>query len=196
MLLQAPEDVAQALTQEDYTFTRADEAPGLGVYSGVLLFVQSAAELEEMGPQALSLLEPGGLLWIAYPKIASGIKTDLTRDKGWQAMKQLGYEGVRQVAVDEVWSALRFRHQSERQANSTFGIDRPGIDRKSKTVVIPDDMQEALEQAGLLEVFEKMAFTHRKEYVVAVLDAKRPETRTKRIAKAVEEVKKLAAKQA
>ncbi|MCX2741911.1 YdeI/OmpD-associated family protein [Pontibacter anaerobius] len=194
LLLQAPEKVAQTLQQEGYTFTKSDEAPSMGAYAAVLLFVQRAAELEALGPQALALLQPEGILWVAYPKKTSGVKTDLTRDKGWQVMAQMQYEAVRQVAVDDVWSALRFRHKTERRQESMFGVDRPGIDRSTKTVVVPEDMKTALQEAGLLEAFESMAFTHRKEYVVAVLDAKRPETRASRIAKAVEGAGRAAAK--
>ncbi|OKL40955.1 YdeI/OmpD-associated family protein [Pontibacter flavimaris] len=190
LLLQAPDEVAQALQHEDHTFTRADEAPGIGSYAAVLLFVQRAAELAQLAPQAVALLQPESILWIAYPKKSSGIKTDLTRDNGWQVMAQMQYEPVRQVAVDEVWSALRFRPQAARKQPSTFGVDMPGIDRKAKTVALPDDLKEALQEAGLLEAFESMAFTHRKEHVVAVLEAKRPETRTRRIAKTVEEMAK------
>ncbi len=189
-MLMAPEGAAQALRQEGYTFTRADEAPGIGSYEAVLLFVQQASELAQLAPQAVALLQPEGILWVAYPKKSSGIKTDLTRDNGWQVMAQMQYEAVRQVAVDEVWSALRFRPQAERKQASMFGVDMPGIDRKAKTVVLPDDLKEALQEASLLEAFESMAFTHRKEYAVAVLEAKRPETRARRVAKAVEEVAK------
>ncbi|RIJ37485.1 YdeI/OmpD-associated family protein [Pontibacter oryzae] len=192
LLLQASEEVVQALAQEAYSFTRADEAPSIGMYDAVLQFVQSAAELDSLGPQALALLQPNGILWIAYPKKSSGIKTDLNRDKGWQTMKDLGYEGVRQVAVNEVWSALRFRHQSERPEASMFGVDMPGIDRTTKTVAIPGDLRTALEEAGLLQAFEGMAFTHRKEYVVAILEAKKSETRARRIAKTIGGVAKLA----
>ena len=189
-MLMAPEDVAQALQQEGYTFTRADEASGMGRYEAVLLFVQQASELEQLAPHAVALLQLDGLLWVAYPKKSSGIKTDLARDNGWQVMGSMKYEPVRQVAVDEVWSALRFRTVAARKQPSTFGVDMPGIDRKAKTVALPDDLQEALQEAGLLEAFESMAFTHRKEYVVAVLEAKRPETRARRIAKTVEEMAK------
>ncbi|WP_276498584.1 YdeI/OmpD-associated family protein [Pontibacter litorisediminis] len=190
LLWQAPEAVVQALRHEGYTFTRAEEAPRAGGYDAVLLFVQRAAELEQLAPQAVALLQPEALLWIGYPKKSSGVKTDLTRDSGWQIVGQMQFEAVRQVAVDDTWSALRFRHKEERKQASMFGVDRAGIDRNTKTVVVPEDMKVALQEAGLLEKFESMAFTHRKEYAVAVLDAKKPETRMRRIAKAVEEVAK------
>jgi hypothetical protein len=48
-------------------------------------------------------------LWIAYPKRMSGVETDLTRDVGWEPLHGLGLRAVANVAVDDVWSALRFR---------------------------------------------------------------------------------------
>ena len=138
----------------------------------MLLIVQRQEELKKLGPQAVALLKPDALLWVAYPKKSSGVETDLSRDNGWEVIAAFGYAGVRQVALNETWSALRFRHQSERKRASLFGVDVAGIDRKTKKVTVPRDMQQALEEAGLLEQFNQLAFTHRKEYVVAVLEAK------------------------
>jgi hypothetical protein len=191
LLLNAPESFAQALAAEGYTFTRTDEdAPAVGVYDAVQLFVRSKEELGHFAPQAVAVLKPEAMLWIAYPKKSSGIKTDLNRDHGWSTMTDAGYAGVRQVAIDDTWSALRFKHASKLKPGSMFGVDLPGIDRKAKTVIVPEDMQQALEEAGVLEVFNKLAFTHRKEHVVAVLEAKRPETRTRRIGKTIEQLAK------
>src|ERR1700737_2821907 len=55
-------------------------------------------------------------------------------------------------------------------------------DTEARTIDVPADLAKALAAANLRDVFDAMAFTHRKEWVVAVQDAKRPETRTKRIA--------------
>lgn len=188
LLLHAPKEIEVLLQENGINVTSLGALPALGSYDAVLLFVENSAKLEQEAAKVLTLLNPEGLLWIAYPKKTSGMKTDLTRDKGWSAMAALGYEPVRQVAIDEVWSALRFRPLGERKATSMFGVDMPGIDRKTKTVIVPHDMQLALQEAGLSDVFSQLAFTHRKEYVVAVLEAKRPETRTKRIQKAVEQL--------
>ncbi len=188
LLLHAPKEIEVLLQENGINVTSLGALPALGSYDAVLLFVENSAKLEQEAAKVLTLLNPEGLLWIAYPKKTSGMKTDLTRDKGWSAMAALGYEPVRQVAIDEVWSALRFRPLGERKATSMFGVDMPGIDRKTKTVTVPDDMQLALQEAGLSDVFSQLAFTHRKEYVVAVLEAKRPETRSKRIQKAVEQL--------
>ncbi|MEJ8803747.1 YdeI/OmpD-associated family protein [Pontibacter sp. H249] len=188
LLINAPEHIADALAAEGYTFANAAEPPHVGIYDAVQLFVRNIEELNQLVPQVVPLLKPKGLFWIAYPKKSSGIKTNLNRDEGWKTVIELGYEATRLVALDETWSSARYRHKTERSKPSTFGMDMPGIDRKNKTVTLPEDMQLALEQAGVLEMFGNLAFTHRKEYVVAVLEAKRPETRAKRIQKAVEEL--------
>jgi hypothetical protein len=54
---------------------------------------------------------PGdAIVWFAYPKGTSKRYTcDFNRDTGWDVLGRLGFEPVRQVALDEDWSALRFR---------------------------------------------------------------------------------------
>jgi len=51
--------------------------------------------------------------------------------------------------------------------------------------VVPKDLAGALKKAGLRAAFDKLAFTHRKEHVRAIEEAKAPETRARRIAKAL-----------
>jgi len=83
-----------------------------GSYDFVHLFLTSVAELEEKGPAALAAIKHDGLLWFSYPKKTSKIKTDINRDAGWKLVREAGYEAVTQVAIDETWSALRFRPAS------------------------------------------------------------------------------------
>jgi hypothetical protein len=54
-------------------------------------------------------MDPDGLLWVAYPKGGAKIKTDVNRDRLWDALTGTGWRPVRQVALDDVWSAMRFR---------------------------------------------------------------------------------------
>jgi len=86
-----------------------ERAAAPGSLDGLLLFAGSVAELERLAPDALPLVKYDGLLWFAYPKKSGAIKTDITRDIGWDVVKQAGLQPVRQVAIDETWSALRFR---------------------------------------------------------------------------------------
>ncbi|MBF8963415.1 YdeI/OmpD-associated family protein [Pontibacter sp. FD36] len=184
LVLNAQAGIVEALQSQGMT---THTSPEKGVeYDAVQVFATNSKELSYYIPLAVPSLKHNGMLWVAYPKKSSGIKSDLNRDNGWESVSELGYAPVRQVAVDDTWSSLRFKHESERSAPSKFGVDAPGIDRKSRTVEVPQDLREALESAGLLETFEKLAFTHRKEHVLAIQEAKRPETRANRIGKTIQ----------
>lgn len=74
----------------------------------ILLFVRDLAELDEMAGPVVELALRDGLAWIAYPK-AGQLGTDLNRDILWKHLLASGVQGVRQIALDETWSALRFR---------------------------------------------------------------------------------------
>src|SRR2546423_652579 len=54
-----------------------------------------------------------------------------------------------------------------------------------RTVQVPKDLAEAMEEAGVREAFDSLSLTHRREHVEAVTGAKKPETRQRRIARAV-----------
>jgi hypothetical protein len=74
-----------------------------------VVFVRDKAGLEAAWPAVAASLGDGAVLWISYPKRGHGIETDLTRDHGWAAVRAAGYDPVTQVAIDETWSALRWR---------------------------------------------------------------------------------------
>src|SRR5215467_13867366 len=77
---------------------------------GVLAFVSSSADVRKHAKAVTgAAAEPTGLAWAAYPKKSSGIESDLTRDEGWAALFDTGVRPVRQIAIDDTWSALRFR---------------------------------------------------------------------------------------
>ncbi|WP_405056011.1 YdeI/OmpD-associated family protein [Kribbella sp. NBC_01505] len=59
-------------------------------------------------------------------------------------------------------------------------------DSAERTIDVPEDFAAALAEAGLRAAFDKLSYSHRREHVNAVLDAKKPETRARRIAKAIE----------
>lgn len=59
-------------------------------------------------------------------------------------------------------------------------------DTAERTVEVPEDLAAALGEAGLREAFDKLAYSHRREHVQAINDAKKPETRQRRIGKALE----------
>jgi hypothetical protein len=76
----------------------------------VLAFVTKQAEVDTLVRQLVDRIKGDGLLWFAYPKASSKRYTcDFNRDTGWKLVRSLGFDSVRQVAIDEDWSALRFR---------------------------------------------------------------------------------------
>lgn len=80
-------------------------------YEFVIAFAREKADIRIYADQLISHLAEDAVLWIAYPKKSSKkYNSDISRDDGWQAFGDAGYEGVRMVAIDEDWSALRLRH--------------------------------------------------------------------------------------
>jgi uncharacterized protein YdeI (YjbR/CyaY-like superfamily) len=59
-------------------------------------------------------------------------------------------------------------------------------DDQPRTVAVPDDFADALAKVKLRDAFDAMGYTHRKEHVRAIEEAKAPETRLRRIGKAVD----------
>jgi hypothetical protein len=74
-----------------------------------IVFVRNAAEVSSTIASAMDGLRKDGLLWYYYPKKTSGLETDISRDVGWAPLHANGFKGVPQIAIDDVWSAVRFR---------------------------------------------------------------------------------------
>lgn len=84
-----------------------------GMFNLVQVFVHNKADVDTHVMTAISALGPGGRLWLSYPKKSSKIKTDISRDTGWEALARMGWEGVTLISIDETWSAMRFRPSAE-----------------------------------------------------------------------------------
>ena len=74
-----------------------------------IVFVRDRAALEAVWPAVGATLRPSTVLWLCYPKRGHGVATDLTRDHGWAPVHASGYDPVTQIAIDDTWSALRWR---------------------------------------------------------------------------------------
>jgi hypothetical protein len=75
-------------------------------------FVTRKAEVEALAPEVAARAKGDAVVWFAYPKGTSKkLKCDFNRDTGWDALNALGFETVRAVAIDEDWTALRFRRR-------------------------------------------------------------------------------------
>ena len=75
-----------------------------------LAFVTTQKEVDTPGPQVAKKAKGDAVVWFAYPKGSSKkYKSQINRDNGWAVMGKAGFEPVRMVAIDEDWSAVRFR---------------------------------------------------------------------------------------
>jgi hypothetical protein len=75
-----------------------------------LVFVEKKSELDKVSGAIVKKAAEDAVLWFAYPKGTSKkFACDFNRDTGWDVLRASGFDTVRQVAIDEDWSALRFR---------------------------------------------------------------------------------------
>jgi hypothetical protein len=78
-----------------------------GQYDWIQVFVKNKAEMDALFPALVAALKPDSLLWISFPKGTSRIQTDLTRDKGWDAVT--GLKWLNLVSINSTWSAFSLR---------------------------------------------------------------------------------------
>ena len=107
LVVNAPVGYGESL-DEATVVTRGDPAKADAVH----VFVRDTRELARFGPKAVAGALAGATVWIAYPKKSSGVETDVTRDRGWDAVTN-EIDAVSQVAIDDTWSALRFKPVAE-----------------------------------------------------------------------------------
>lgn len=83
-----------------------------------LVFADAAASARELLTAHKDHLARPIVFWVAYPK---GNKADINRDTLWPILTEYGMRPIGQVALDEVWSALRFRPLKEGETPFTGG---------------------------------------------------------------------------
>ena len=75
-----------------------------------LVFATRQIEVDTMSGLLVARASGDALLWFAYPKASSRTyHCEFNRDNGWDALRQAGFESVRQIAIDADWTAVRFR---------------------------------------------------------------------------------------
>jgi hypothetical protein len=159
-------------------------------------FVQSRLQLESELPAVLERVNGDTVCWIYYPKGSSKMQTDLTRDKGWEAlMSHKDLQWLSLISFDDTWSAFGFRRQTDADARrAEKPKERPifdYIDAAKKEVRLPEDLAAALKKdKESTAFFNNLSFTNRKEYVEWIVTAKREETRLQRVEGTLERLRK------
>ncbi len=74
-----------------------------------LIFINNKTELLQFLEQDLKNIESDSVLWFAYPKGTSKMKTDINRDSIRETVEKYNITTVSAILIDETWSGLRFR---------------------------------------------------------------------------------------
>ena len=104
-VLYAPSEMAQAFAKLGFRDALDRKAKS----TQTLVFLRNSAELLAFLKKDLQHIGPDSLLWFAYPKGSSKVKTDINRDRVRETGEQFGITTVTAVSIDDTWSALRFR---------------------------------------------------------------------------------------
>lgn len=105
-----PDEAASLVSAMRAESARVYREPN-GTYPFVIAFARSMAEARQGAATVAEAVEGDGLLWLCYPKGTSKRypKPDLNRDSLWPVYHGFGMRPVAQVALDDDWSAMRFR---------------------------------------------------------------------------------------
>ncbi|HQW83764.1 MAG TPA: YdeI/OmpD-associated family protein [Ferruginibacter sp.] len=157
-----------------------------------LVFAVNQKQLAAILAEVIPALHENAKFWIAYPKLTSKIASDLSRDKNWDFVSDYGFDTVRMIALDNVWSAGRFKKTdtiSKKTESYSSANPAPGVDYENKIVTAPPALQNLLKKNKKAHAFfESLAFSHKREYIEWILSAKKEETIQKRLNTTIEKL--------
>lgn len=162
----------------------------------LIFFAISKKHLHDKFDELLTKVTNNAIFWIAWPKKTGKINSDLARDEAWEMVFQSDWQGVSSVAINEDWTGLRLK-KKDPNANYKSAVPMEerkteGIDYVKRTVKLPVDAVKMMKQhKGLEDFFYSMSFSHKREFIEAIVEAKKPETRQRRIEKMIEQVNKI-----
>jgi hypothetical protein len=166
----------------------------------LLLFASNSKELEPSWHRIIPALKEDAVFWVAYPKKSSGIPSDLARTSsggGWTVCAGSPWQPVASVSIDATWTGTRFKLapnlETDRKDRPSEEIrDADGtlvVDRINRVVNPPKDLAAVFSKhPEASALFDRLSFTNRREYVTWIVEAKKSETRTMRVASALEKI--------
>jgi len=186
LCVNTPAGFQQVIAENSAGFTFSID-PALP-FDSVHWFVKTQAEVQNGASAIFQAISPGVPVWTYFPKGSSGIQTDLTRDKGWEVVLQRpDVRWINLISFDETWSAFSFRLKTEKDHAEE---SKPQTEREifqyadsaTKTIRLPDDLKNLLEQNPVEKAFfDALSFSHKREYVEWIITAKQEKTRQSRL---------------
>lgn len=146
-----------------------------------LVFAISHKQLKDILNDVVPALKDDAKLWVAYPKVSSKIVSDLSRDCHWACMENYGLEGVRLIALDSIWSAMRFKKTDCHNRPSISG-ELTTLNTEPRIISTPAELERLFTKNKPAKAFfETLSFTNKKEYITWITGAKREETKLARL---------------
>lgn len=157
-----------------------------------LIFAINGNQLGGILKEVIPNLNSEGKLWVAYPKTASKIASDLNRDCNWEILAQNNFCRNCEVILDHVWSALEFRKTApiaEVKIPEAQSIEVNTFNFDKKLVVPPAELEKMFTaHKKAREVFQNLSQINQKEYVEWIEGAKRKDTKTRRLEATLEKL--------
>ena len=157
-----------------------------------LVFAISRNQLCDILKDVIPALHDDAKLWVAYPKVTSKIASDLCRDCNWEVISSMGFETLDLIELDNTWNAINFKKNPQVNHKRTSFLSpnlAKEIDHKSRTISIPEEFKTVFRKnknAGVF--FDSLSQNDKMEYVEWVAEAKRTDTRTKRLESVLEKL--------
>ena len=126
-------------------------------------------------------------MWIAYPKTSSKIVSDLNRDASWEILSKNEYEAIRQVTLDHVWTAMRFKKVDQLPNKNRAFVEFKSADIKvddfaKRIIALPIELDKILAAHDeARDFFSTLSVINQKEYLSWIQGAKKEETKLKRL---------------
>ena len=162
-------------------------------YDVIQLFVLNNSELIKELKKLQPFFQADTIIWIAYPKKTAGMVTDLGMMSSWEETSKYSLRPVASVAINETWTALRFRPNDQIKnsdvSNSSIRVNELSkyIDVDKRIITLPPELSKKLNPQAA-DFFKSLSYTNKKEYVTWILTAKQEKTRTERILKSAEKL--------
>ena len=157
-----------------------------------LVFAVSHYQLRTILGEVIPALHENAKFWIAYPKSTSKIVTDLKRECSWDCIRTVGFDSVDEITLDHVWTAVRFQKtpaKSLSRVSSTMYASRESMSFQTNVVPTPNEFEKELRRSKVAHrFFEALSHSHQKEYVSWITNAKREDTRSRRMEVAIDKL--------
>ena len=146
-----------------------------------LVFAISQKQLKDILTDVVPALHDEAKLWVAFPKAASKIVSDLTRECNWECIAHFGYEEVNLITIDSIWTAMRFKKSNTGVSKSVL-IEKKVKEVKDRTITTPPALELLFTKNKAAKTFyETLSFSDKNEYITWIAGAKKETTKIARL---------------